>query len=217
VFPAPEWIRFDLIQPNRLRTHVRESVDAWRAIPSNRGDSLFRQEQLRVSRQTYEKLEALLTEHKTLSVRGGTRSCLQAIPEYARYALTPLDPLFLASELGQKIKQDLDKVGAVEVFKLDTESRRLQFLNADGREIYRIQVSDVSSNEAQKRIIGQSFVRGSRAELNALIRPSLLNGSFWNPRQMDRNPLGVYVSPQERWVDESGVTHFHGDGHDHKH
>jgi hypothetical protein len=221
VYTPPEWIAFDKLETAAFKKHSQEAIRAWKAVPSHQGEKVFREARLRVARDTYEALESLLKAAKIQTLRRGAKGCLHSTPESSRVAVTPVDALFLGTELGQIIKQDLDRLPPTEFFELSsagTSSRpSLVFRDTADKEIYRVRVSRAPGTDEQMRLRGESRLPGFESKLNKLIRPSLFSGSFWTPEKLDRNPLGIYVRQSERWVDESGVTHFQGDGHDHKH
>jgi hypothetical protein len=227
LYPPLDLVRWDRIPLDWLKPQVRKHGLIWERAESR--DLNFddrRTERVALSRKSnqelFEKLSAL-QKQGTLWV-GSTRTLLDSFSSEERLALTPLDEAFQQSELG-KLLFDRFRSKSSELlsgFLVDPKAQRLILeigeSNSDGEsgsvpsQYFKVEFD--LSNKAEVRI-RPSFGRDERLGSDISQRKENFRGYLLNAESNERLPLGPYPARQNRWVDERGTAHFHGDGHKH--
>ena len=231
VYPALERIRLDRLPALELGKQVIVYGSKWKAL--DRGAGRTEKARRDVSLAANDELLALILKTQKLSryktIWGSTQALLAKIPIYSRLELSPLDPLFLKTEVGQKISSDVTKMGSktkADSYLMHPEQRVLElFMNPDPKsnQLYRLVVRDFESSggQASDKNIALKGVWGREAFglQNDLIFPKgYLKGSFWEGNttatSSNSTPFGVYPGASGSGGENSG-SQSSGDAHSH--
>jgi|GEM_PF-3230773 len=230
IYMPLDLVRWDKIPDDWLRTQVRKHGLAWERSESKAMSFEERRTQrIVVSRKANQELfeaQKALESKGTLWV-GSTRDLLDTFATDERLALTPLDEAFQSSELGGELfKRFAQKSsGALTGFLIDPKAKRLILeIGSEGGpsspskaapgspQYFKIDFDDSASKELRIR---PSYGREERLGADISMRKENFRGYLLNASSGEKLPLGPYPLPKNRWVDENGTGHFHGDGHKH--
>jgi hypothetical protein len=226
LYPPLDLVRWDRIPSEWLKPQVRKHGTIWER--SEAKDLNFddrRTERIALSRRSnqelFEKLNAM-EKAGTLWV-GSTRNLLDTFSKDERIALTPLDEAFQTSELGKILFQRLRGKSSelLSGFLVDPKASRMILEIGDSAApdstsvpAKYFKVDFDLSDKAEVRL-RPSFGRDERLGSDIAQRKENFRGYLLNAESNERLPLGPYPASQNRWVDERGISHFHGDGHKH--
>jgi len=224
VYPAPELVRWDHLPMKPLGQQVETVTKYWRALEIRPTSPDVQSDQLTLSRNANQALYELLREARKAnpqaSTQGSTRLFVDKVPADLRTALTPLDPSFQNTPFGKSLAPALGG-GEIVSFSIDEGARRVVLETrgaaaarpsaAGGPESIVLVLPDTkASGEALLRTVAAD---GTPLGAGVKYRPSEFKGRLLNPRDTSNPyPLGALPKPSETWTDESGSTHFGGDG-----
>lgn len=226
-FPL-EWVRVDLLDLKVFRSHVREAVVKWESLGQKYRSRELLEKQRSVSCDINRALKGLVdkrAKEKKISLLGTSAEVLRSIPGELRLALTPVDALFLNThEVGKKIAADLKTMPQMNLESVTVDSKNKIFifegkpaawlhLKIPSKKYYKLE--SLRSDNGVWSFRGRGIDKGTLVGADVKIREDRLIGGIFNQKNMERYPLGYYPRDQNLWVDESGFSHFHGDGHQH--
>ncbi len=227
LYPPLDLVRWDRIPFEWLKPQVRKHGRIWaRAEAKDLNFDDRRTERVAISRKSnqelFEKLSSMGKEG-TLWV-GTTRTLLDTFSKDERLALTPLDEAFQQSELG-KLLFERFRGKSSELpsgFLVDPKAHRLileigesgqeEEANPAAKKYFKV---DFDLSDKVMVQIRPSFGRDERLGSDISQRKENFRGYLLNADSSERLPLGPYPASQNRWIDEGGTAHFHGDGHKH--
>lgn len=226
LYPPLDLVRWDRIPLEWLKAQVRKHGLTWeRAEAKELNFDDRRIERIALSRKSnqelFEKLKSMEKEG-TLWV-GSTRNLLDTFAKEDRLALTPLDEAFQTSELGKLLFERFRSKSSelISGFLVDPKAQRviLEIGESDSPETksettkyFKIEFDLTNKSEVRLR---PSYGRNERLGSDISQRKENFRGYLLNAESNERLPLGPYPASQNRWVDERGTSHFHGDGHKH--
>lgn len=214
VYTPPEFIRFDLIEYRLLWAEINRGSKPWIDLKNKKlGTDKTLQEQRRISVENNERLWKIL-QSATKSQKplyGSTQFYIDLVPLSHRIALTPFDSLFKQSDLGRKIFSDLKE--SPESFLIQTEKKKIIFTsNTKSYEVSILSKPDSKDLIFKTKQANNQSPIGSDLKMNKnYLRGSLFGSEKWN--DLSSFPFGTLPKQKETWLDESGKTHFGGDGH----
>ncbi|NCN28419.1 hypothetical protein GW915_12700 [bacterium] len=218
LYQPPELIRFDRLPLLELTQLSDEYAQKWKKVFDIDRIEARRHSQLEVSKKANQAVDDLLRRHsKLVDTKGSKSEIIKTIAEDQRVALTPLDPSFKLSELGQKIQsQSQLKKGA------NWDS----FTISDTKKLLKLEDSQTGSSF----VVGPKPTAGNRLTLRSIFLPdrspattdisfsnSYLSGELFGRPNSSPYPFGNYIGSEDLFTDEQGVQHFGGDGHNHNH
>jgi hypothetical protein len=222
-FVPIEWVPVSALDETELKNLVGTFVKKSLQISKEKQEDLEL-----LSLQANEQFRQLVAKAKALPT--AENILLANLDPQFRKSLTPLDEVFKGSELGRKIAKDLAKYPEYEVSKVtaDTKQKKLvywarkrseynnDFFNVPAQPFYILEVHD-SANSAQGELILKGrFVDSAKGLTEDLkFSKTFLKGSFFGSASGQDSILGPLPKTNRVFVDESGVSHFAGDGHKH--
>lgn len=227
VYRPLEWIRLDRLPETEFLAQVEKFGGAWDSLEKSRASRERETTQLQVSQSANRSLETLWRSLPSPPDRslGTFKALLAAIPPGRRLALTPLDPAFLSSALGQKIKKELAQKTELSplAITLDEKSRNLNFEGLPPawldrpvapRTFYRLSWEE-GAEPGSYRFQSHFSSEAARAGPDLQAQKTLFRGTLFNEKDTSRFPFGKIPQGSDLWVDETGSSHFAGDGHNH--
>lgn len=223
LFRTSDTIRWDRISKNWLTKHVTKWGRVWLHLRDRKlKPEEVHPKKIKLSRLINQELyEYIIAAEKKSTIsthlHGSTLALQQSIPQGLRRSLTPLDDLFISSDLGKnifkKIKKSSLKTPASFVFHEKSKTIYLNLGNGSSADKFRIKYSDIKGDESKSRI---EIFKDLKDSILPPIDVSQENyESRWiNAKSKSRKPLGKFPSKKEQFLIE-GNTHFSGDGHKH--
>jgi len=226
-----EWIRLDLLPENELSQLMTTHSDIYSQLKKQKFSPQSAEEIKKKSCAAAEELKKLIKKTETqlkTNLLGSHKMILETLPEKLRLAITPLDQIFLtSSEMGKKISTDFSQksLPPSQTIQVDIDTRIITFKSEQPAyrenealpvaEFYRIKLHD----QSESKILIRAFMTTPTNILgkDLLISRDQLSGFLFEATKQSDFPLGVFPSSKQTWVDESGNSHFQGDGHNHKH
>ncbi|MEO5668697.1 MAG: hypothetical protein ABIR96_11615 [Bdellovibrionota bacterium] len=231
-FPL-ELMRLDEVSADALTKMVRQHATQWVRKSEEFGSGPERQRsQLKLSCDANRALqEFFVNAQKSAdhSLKGSTISLLRSLPENQRNALSLLDGVFFtSSDVGKKVLSDLKKHPELnlQAFSYDEGKGVVSFegspgawgnLNISPRPYYELKFKNYQSDSTWKF---RGIFTGDPTPVSADIVQNKENyrGSVFNPGSNSPNlPFGAFPSGKQMFKDETGLSHYQGDGHNHKH
>ncbi len=223
-FPPLELLRIDLISENDFVKQAQKYAQDWKNQQSKRATPQRDQDMLNLSREANESLESLFRKANIGSSAklGSLKMLIDKLGESTRVALTPLDPMFKTSEVGNKIYKELSKLSGVELQGVFYDMKKYE-LRFDGKKDGRAQtilfVRAIQDSNNPSIVKVRTYIKTPTEALgpDLTFRSDYFSGTFLNTKDKSDLPFGKFPTASKRWMDESGNSHFEGDGHNHPH
>jgi len=230
-FPL-ELMRLDEVSIDDLVKIVRTHGGIWMRRSEEFASGLERQIlQLKLSCAANTALQEFFVNAQSeakKSLKGSTVALLKSLPEGQRSALSLLDAVFFASsDVGKKVLADLKTHPELnlQAFSYDEKQGIVTFegtpgawanLNLPPRPYYELKFQNQAGDKNWK--FRGTFL-GDPTPISADIVQSKENyrGSVFNPASNTFLPFGEVPSTKQIFKDETGLSHYAGDGHNHKH
>lgn len=218
IYTPIDLIRWDKIPEDWLFSQIRKHGLLWERLKSKTLSMNDRRtEQTVLSRnaneELYRKILELEKSQKGFFWMGSTRFVLDSLDESERVSLTPLDPVFQKSDLGSQIYSRIklkENAATLSGFLIDKKSQRMIFESADSG-YYKVEFHEAPT--PQELLIRTYFGKNERLGSDIKIRKENFRGYLFNTSSNEPLPMGPLPLKKNQWVDESGRTHYSGDGH----
>lgn len=232
-FPSTIYRPVELLPIQRLNQekflpHAIRTVKDWKRLQQVRDESERKSQRRTRSQQANEELRALFQNADLwkVGVFYSQKEIVNAVPKELRLAMTPFDSSFLnISEVGKKIKNDLESIQWSEFTEVKVESKAgvmtfagrpdNPFARAQGKlqPIYRLEQADAPGTS--KLFRGRNLVSNSLMLPDLKLNTDFLAGTLFSSKESSNFPLGKWVPTPRGIAGEKPHLHFEGDGHKH--
>ena len=228
VYVPVEFLRLDRLPAHAIEKMVADYGTRWKAFNASRMSSGSEEARLKLSREANSELDGLRRTAERAGRRnfiGSSRAVVSNMPPSSRIGLTFFDALFESSEVGKKIAADLrtkSEFGFM-AYTVNRERKQIIFeglpaawVNTpmEPRPFYVLELGEQSGGDILKlRGVFKGSVEPASPDLR--VRRTNLRGTLFNDQDSSQLPLGRMPAAKDVTIDESGHSHFSGDGHNH--
>lgn len=224
-----ELIRLDRLPEQEFIRQAEGFAQSWSAL-NQYGVRRSEESLSHLSCRANDALAALMLaaqRRSKLSLKGSLLSVLRAMPVDSRLALSPLDGQFMkSSEIGKKVQKDLASRPEMnlQAVSVDEDGRLVSFegqpgawdrLNLAPKSYYELRVKQTNGDKLRFR--GNYTNKSDIVSGDLVLRREDVSGKLFNPQDSSLLLFGEYPEEKNSWVDESGLFHYSGDGHNHSH